>query len=221
MAFGVVSTTVMLGMGIAPATASASVHAAEIFTTAASGLSHWRVGNVQWRLVGALAIPGSIGGAFGAYVLTNLPTETIRIVVSMYLAAMGIWIIARGLIGHGIGQTPPRWTPLLGLGGGFLDAIGGGGWGPMVTSTLLGRGVTARYTIGSVSLAEFFVTISISLTFLFTVGLDLWPIIVGLVLGGVVAAPLAALVAKRVSERPLLIVVGIVVTVLSVRRLLL
>ena len=220
MAFGVIGTTIMLGIGVAPATASASIHAAEVVTTAVSGLSHWRVGNVQWRLVAALAIPGSIGGALGAYVLTNLPAETIRIVISVYLMAIGIWIVARGIFGHRNKPAPPKWTPILGLGGGFLDAIGGGGWGPMVTSTLLGHGNVARFTIGSVCLSEFFVTTSISLAFLFTIGLELWPIIAGLVVGGALAAPLGALAAKHLPERPLLVVVGCTLTLLSVRRLM-
>jgi uncharacterized membrane protein YfcA len=221
MAFGIVGTTIMLGMGIAPATASASVHAAEVFTTAASGLSHWRVGNVQWRLVAALAVPGSLGGIVGAYVLTSLPSDTVRIAISLYLVAMGLWIIARGTFGKPSKPAAPHWTPVLGLGGGFLDAIGGGGWGPLVTSTLLGQGTVARYTIGSVCLSEFFVTTSISLTFLFTIGLELWPIIAGLVIGGAIAAPIAALAAKHVPERPLLVAVGTVLTLISARRLFL
>ncbi len=117
------------------------------------------------------------------------------------------------------GAEPPRWIMPLGLGGGFLDAIGGGGWGPMVTSTLLGHGTTPRYTIGSVSFAEFFVTAAISITFLGTIGLELWPIIAGLILGGALAAPVAAYAARAIPDRPLMILVGSVIVLLSIRGL--
>jgi uncharacterized membrane protein YfcA len=217
MAYGVSATSVMLSFGIPPATASASVHAAEVFTTGISGLSHWRFGNVQWSLVSRLAIPGMIGGAIGAYMLTSIPLDIIRPIVTGYLLLMGIYIIIKALRADLTSSEPPSWIVPLGFGGGFLDAAGGGGWGPMVASTLLGRGTTPRYTIGSVNAAEFFVTLVISITFITTIGLELWPIIAGLILGGAIAAPLAAYVAKNVPDRPLMVVVGAVVILLSVR----
>ena len=220
MAYGISATTVMLSFGIAPATASASVHAAEVFTTGISGLSHWRFGNVQWSVVSRLAIPGMIGGAIGAYVLTTLPVDLIKPLITLYLLLMGIIIIARAIWSELSSGEWPTWLVPLGFGGGFLDAVGGGGWGPMVASTLLGRGMKARYTIGSVNAAEFFVTLVISITFLSTIGLELWPMIAGLILGGAVAAPLAAYVAKTIPDRPLMFMVGAIVILLSIRGLI-
>ena len=159
MAYGLTSTSVLLGFGMPPATASASVHAAEVFTTGLSGAAHWRLGNVQWSVVLRLAIPGMIGGALGAYVLTSVPVDTIKPVISTYLFLMAGWIIWKALrVPIEDQREPTHWLVPLGLAGGFLDASGGGGWGPMVTSTLLGTGTKARYTIGSVNAAEFFVT---------------------------------------------------------------
>jgi uncharacterized membrane protein YfcA len=220
MAYGVSATSVMLSFGIPPATASASVHAAEVFTTGISGLSHWRFGNVNWSIVWKLAIPGMIGGALGAYVLTSMPVDIIRPVITSYLLLMGVYIIFKAIRADLPTSDPPGWIMPLGFGGGFLDAAGGGGWGPMVASTLLGRGTTPRYTIGSVNAAEFFVTLVISITFIGTIGLELWPIIAGLILGGAVAAPLAAYVAKTVPDRPLMVLVGSVVILLSMRGLI-
>lgn len=220
MAYGVTGTSLLLGFGIPPATASACVHAAEVVTTGVSGLSHWRLGNVQPALVWRLAVPGMIGGAVGAYVLAALPGEEIRPFVSGYLLVMGLVILWKALRGVEGSEARPHHVSALGLVGGFLDAIGGGGWGPVVTSTLLGRGNAPRYVIGSVILTEFFVTAVITGTFLFTIGLSLWPIIAGLVLGGALAAPFAAKIAQRMPDRPMMILVGTVVVLLSVRGLL-
>jgi uncharacterized protein len=219
MAYGLTGTSVLLSFGIAPATASASVHAAEVFTTGLSGLSHWRFGNVRWSLVLRLAVPGMIGGAVGAYLLTMIPEEVVRPLVSVYLVVMGAWILVKAIRKTPKNDEAPRWTGLLGLGGGFLDAIGGGGWGPLVTSTLLGHGTVPRHTIGSVNFTEFFVSLTISATFLGTIGLELWPIITGLIIGGALAAPLAAYVTARVPDVPLMILVAAVIVLLSVRNL--
>lgn len=215
MAFGLLSTSFMMAGGVPPAIASASVHAAEVFTTALSGAAHWRFGNVRWRIVGRLALPGAVGGALGAYILTTVPVDVIKPVVNVYLVVMGLWILWKAYRRRMPVAEPPRWTPVLGLGGGFLDAIGGGGWGPLVTSTLIGQGGQPRFVIGSVSLSEFFVTLTVSATFITTIGLELWPIIAGLILGGSVAAPLAAFVAKRVPARVLMIMAGSVIVGLS------
>lgn len=220
MAYGVTATTVLLSAGVTPATASAAVHAAEVFTTGVSGAAHFWAGNVRRALVVRLALPGMIGGALGAVVLTSLPAEAIRPWVSGYLMLMGALILWRALRPAAQTNETTRFVPALGLLGGFLDAVGGGGWGPIVASTLIGSGTVPRYAIGSVNLAEFFVTLTISATFLASIGLDLWPVIVGLVIGGVIAAPIAALVAKRVPTRALLIVVGVVVLALSLRGLI-
>ena len=216
MAYGVTATTVLLSLGVLPPVASASVHAAEVFTTGASGAAHWRLGNVDLVLLRRLAMAGVCGGILGAYLLTLLPAAVIRPLVSGYLLIMGSLILCWAIRGPLEGQSsaslgpPLRYVGPLGLGGGFMDAIGGGGWGAMVTSTLIGRGVTPRLAIGSANLAEFFVTI----------GLDLWPTIAGLVLGGVLAAPFAALVTRKVPDRPLMLLVGAVIILLSLRSLL-
>lgn len=220
MAYGVTSTSVLLSVGIAPATASAAVHAAETFTTGASGLAHWRLGNIDRDLIWRLAVPGMIGGAIGAYLLTSIPGELIRPYISVYLLLLGVFILWKASRPKPSAAPRPSRVAPLGFAGGLLDSMGGGGWGPIVTSTLLGQGATARYAIGSVNLAEFFVTLTISATFLFTIGLALWPIIAGLVVGGVLAAPFAALVTKHLPDRLLMSLVGCVVVLLSVRGLL-
>jgi uncharacterized membrane protein YfcA len=219
MAYGVLASSVLAGFGVPAATASASVHVAEIFTTAASGVAHWRMGNVDFALLRRLALPGMIGGAIGAYVLTTVPDEVVRPAVSAYLLAVGAVILWKALRERLPEGRPPRLVAPLGLVGGFLDAIGGGGWGALVTSTLIGRGATPRFAIGSVNLTEFFVTTTVSATFVATIGLELWPVVGGLIVGGVLAAPLAAFTTKRLPTRPLMILVAAVVILLSVRAL--
>jgi uncharacterized membrane protein YfcA len=217
MAYGLTGTSVLLSFGVPPAMASASVHAAEVFTTGISGAAHWRLGNVRWKLVWRLALPGMVGGAIGAYLLTRIPVDIVKPAISTYLLLMGGWILWQALKQRAPHNAPLRWVPGIGLGGGFIDAIGGGGWGPVVTTTLLGQGGQARYTIGSVNAAEFFVTLTISITFLGTIGLELWPIITGLIIGGAMAAPLAALLAKHLPDRALMLMVGAVIMLLSLR----
>ena len=217
MAYGLISTAVLLGLGVPPATASASVHAAEVFTTGASALSHWRFGNVDLRLFRKLAFAGMLGGALGAYLLTALPGHIIRPLVSVYLAIMGAMILYKALRRVTPESKEPRNVPALGLCGGFLDAIGGGGWGALVASTLVGQGTKARMAIGSTNAAEVLVALTISATFVATIGLDLWPMILGLVVGGAVAAPFAAYVTQQLPDRPLMILVGVVIVILSLR----
>jgi uncharacterized protein len=211
MAYGITATTMLMSFGVPPATASASVHAAEVFTTAASGAAHWRMGNVDRKLVARLAIPGMVGGGIGAYLLATIPGDKIRPFVSAYLLLMGIVIVWRAIWADRTSGTCPKHVAPLGFFGGFLDAIGGGGWGAMVTSTLIGRGVTPRFAIGSANLAEFFVTVVV------TIGITLWPVILGLVIGGVVAAPFAAYATKHLPDKPIMILVGVVVIILSLR----
>jgi uncharacterized protein len=220
MAYGITSTAILLSFGILPATASASVHAAEVFTTAASGIAHWRFQNVDFALFRRLALPGMLGGALGAYALAKAPAAAIQPVVNAYLLVMGGIILWRSLRQAALASETPQRVGLLGLLGGFLDAVGGGGWGPIVTSTLVGQGTTPRLAIGSTNLAEFFVTVTISATFVSTVGLRLWPIITGLILGGILAAPLAAYATQKLPDRPLMILVGAIILLLSLRGLL-
>jgi len=217
MAYGVTSTSFLMSVGLPPATASASVHASEIFTTATSGFFHLRFGNVRRDLVLKLLIPGVIGGVVGAYLLTELSTSFIKPIVAAYLFVMGCIIVYKAF--RPIKESPT--TPIIPLGliGGFFDAIGGGGWGPIVTSTLVARGNQPRYVVGSVNLAEFFVTVSESVTFVMTIGLLHWRIILGLMIGGIVAAPIAALVTKRLPVKPFMILVGILIIVMSLRNL--
>jgi uncharacterized membrane protein YfcA len=220
MAYGVTSSSVLLSMGVPPATASACVHAAETFTTAASGISHWKFGNVDFRLVRRLAIPGAIGGAIGAYVLSNVNGDAIKPLVAGYLLLMGLYILWMALQTNSGDAEPPKRLSPLGFIGGFMDSIGGGGWGAIVTTTLIGSGITPRYAIGSVNLSEFFVTLTISATFMLTIGLELWPIIAGLIAGGVIAAPFAAYATKHLPDKALMIIVGSVIVLLSLRTVL-
>lgn len=219
MAYGVTASTVMLSMGVPPATASASVHVAEMFTTGASGLAHWRAGNIRRDLVWRLALPGMLGGAMGAFVLSSVEGDMILPFVSLYLMAIGGLILWKALHPPPPNDLSPGKVRALGVGGGFLDAIGGGGWGPMVASTLIGAGTKPRYAIGSTNLAEFFVTVTVSATFVATVGLQLWPAILGLVVGGVIAAPFAALVTRKLPDRPMMILVAVIIMLLSLRNL--
>nr|WP_244667267.1 sulfite exporter TauE/SafE family protein [Xanthomonas sp. D-109] len=214
MAFGLVSSSVLLSLGLPPAVVSASVHSAEVFTTGASGLSHLALGNVDKRLFLRLALPGMVGGIAGAYVLTQLPGELIRPFVYLYLLALAVLILLRAA-GRALPRREVRRVPLLGFVAGLLDASGGGGWGPVATSTLLAHGGQARTTIGTVNAAEFLVTLSISLTFLLTMGVQHLDIVLGLLVGGMLAAPLAALLVKRVRERWVLVAVGLLVLGIS------
>lgn len=220
MAYGPTGTAVLLSLGVAPATASASVHAAEIVTTGVSGASHWKVGNVRWKLVKNLAIPGLLGGIVGAVILTMIPSDIVRPIVSLYLVVMGGYILWRAFRSTNGDEPEVKWIHAIGAGGGFFDAIGGGGWGPIVNSALLGQGTRARYTIGSVNAAEFFVTLAISATLIGTLGLDMWPIILGLILGGAIAAPIAAIAVKYIPDKPLIIIVGFVIIALSLYSIL-
>ncbi len=219
MAYGVTATSVLLGLGVPPATASASVHAAEVFTTGASGAAHWRQGNTRREIVWRLAVAGALGGVAGALALVSLPATLVRVAVSAYLLVVGLL-----LLGMALGRVPrragvPRHLVPLGLAGGFLDAIGGGGWGAAVTPTLISQGAVPRVAVGSANLAEFFVALAVSATFLLAIGLELWPMILGLIAGGVVAAPFAAKLARRVPDRALMALVGGVVVLLSIRGL--
>ena len=215
MAFGVISSTLLISIGVPPATASAGVHTVETFTTAVSGISHVAHKNVDWRLFARIVIPGVIGGVAGAYLLTQVNAETARPLVLLYLSAIGLYLLWRGAR-HKHREREPTVVAPLGLVGGFLDAAGGGGWGPVVTSNLLVQGGSPRKVIGTVNTAEFFLTVTISATFIFALGLEAFTVAtVGLLIGGVVAAPIGALMAKRVQADLLLTLVGTVLTLTS------
>ena len=220
MAYGVISTTFLTGIGIPAAAASASVHTAEIFTTGVSGFSHFKFENIDKELVKKLLIPGVLGGIIGAYILTSIPGDKIKPFVAVYLLIMGIVIVIKARKNHEIKDVKTK-ISRLGFIGGFFDAIGGGGWGPIVTSTLVARGNCPRYTIGSVNFSEFFVTVAQSVTFFLTIGLVHWKIIVGLLLGGVIAAPFAAFSCKKLPHKPLMVLVGLLIIILNLRTLIL
>lgn len=226
MAYGVISSTVLLAFGVPPATASASVHAAEVFTTAASAGSHAVNKNVNWRLFAPLALGGVVGGVAGAFVLTSIDGAVIKPWITAYLGIMGLVILWRAWRGVKARAFPVKLSPPLGLVGGFFDAIGGGGWGPTVTSTLVGAGDEPRRSIGTANAAEFFVTSAISATFLAALLTGHWETaeglsshasaVGGLILGGLVAAPFAGLVVRIAPIRVLTYAVGILVVTVAV-----
>ena len=216
MAFGVISSTLLISIGVPPAAASAGVHTVESFTTAVSGFSHTLHKNVNWKLFLRLVVPGIIGGVVGAYLLSNVNAEAARPIVLTYLALIGIYLLVRG-IKYPPAEREARVVEPLGLVGGFLDAAGGGGWGPIVASNLLIQGVSPRNVIGTVNTAEFFVTVTISATFIASLGWEAFTVAtVGLLIGGIAAAPLGGFVASRVNPKPMLIMVGVILTITSV-----
>lgn len=221
MAYGVSSNAFLLSLGLPPLVASASVHASEIFTTGVSGLFHLRFGNVRKDLFLKLLVPGVIGGVLGAYLLSNIDGNVIKPYINAYLLLMGLVIIRKAIVKNGAEKHITRFIPPLGLVGGFFDAIGGGGWGPIVTTTLVARGNNPRASIGSVNAAEFFVTLSQSVVFILTIGLTHWQVILGLLAGGVVAAPLAAYLTNKLPTRLLMFLVGLLICFLSIRTLVL
>ena len=215
MAFGVISNTLLISLGVPPASASASVHIIKNFTGAVAGLSHVLHRNVDWRLFFRILIPGMIGGVVGAFLLTNIDAAIAKPVVLAYLAAIGLFLLFRALRVVHTDRRPKIVEP-IGAAGGFLDAIGGGGWGPVVTSNLLVQGASPRMVIGTVNTAELFVALSISGAFLFALGPEVFgTAAIGLLIGGVAAAPLGGYITKRVNPRLLLVLVGAVLTITS------
>lgn len=217
MAFGVITSTLLVGvLGVPPAQASAKVHVVEVFTTAVSGINHLVHRNIDGRLFLRLVVPGVIGGVAGAYVLSSLDAGAVKPFVLAYLAAVGLWLLWRGL-DHDPKIRDPKVVAPLGLAGGFLDAAGGGGWGPVVTSNLLIQGAEPRKVIGTVNSAEFFLTSAISATFIWQLGIAQFGVaVVGLLIGGVIAAPMGAILAKRIPAQKLLLLVGVVLTITSI-----
>lgn len=216
MAFGVICNTLLVAViGLPPARASANVHIVETFTTAISGISHFVSGNIDRSLFLRLLIPGIIGGVTGAYILTNIDGDTIKPFILGYLICIGVYLLVRGILYPPKIQKPKVVEP-LGLIGGFLDAAGGGGWGPIVTSNLLVQGVEPRKVVGTVNSVEFFLTLCVSATFIFQLGLkDFATATVGVLIGGVIAAPFGAIMAKKIPTRTMLILVGIVLIITS------
>ena len=225
MAYGVISSTTLLAFGVPPATASAAVHGAEIFTTAASGSAHLYHRNIDWKLFARLVPFGIAGGCLGAYVLTSFDGDVVKPFVTAYLAFVGGWLLLRSFRKIPRNSIPPRVVAPLGLAGGFLDSAGGGGWGPIVTTGLLGAGGAPRYVIGTVNTAEFLITTSVSIAFLVALLTGHWKdagdltnhfaAVSGLIVGGLVAAPFAGLIVKSLAETTLLRAVGALIVCLA------
>jgi uncharacterized membrane protein YfcA len=228
MAYGATSSSLVLAAGVAPAIASATVHMAELATTAVSGASHWRFGNVDWRTVALIGVPGAVGAFFGAVFLSSIPGELAEPWMAVILLSLGIYILARfTLVGGPVrrGAAPPRRRFLapLGLGAGFVDATGGGGWGPVATPTLLASGrMEPRKVVGSVDTAEFLVALAASVGFLLALGSQGIHLgyLAALMAGGVAAAPLAAWLVQLLTARLLGASVGGLIVLTNMRTLL-
>lgn len=217
MAYGLTSTSFLLATGASPALASASVHMAEVFTTGISGISHAKFGNVDKKLFLRLLIPGIIGGLLGALLVTQIDGKTLKPFITGYLLLMGLYVLHKAFRRHiATRKEEPKHVAKLALLGGFVDTSGGGGWGPVVTTTLVGTGHDPRTTIGSVNFAEFFLTLASAASLFVLVDENIWHVVIGLIIGGLFAAPFAALACKRFSTRTLLILVGLLISGVSI-----
>ncbi|MBP6238081.1 MAG: TSUP family transporter [Saprospiraceae bacterium] len=221
MAYGITATTVLLSFGLSPVAATASVHTSEVFTSGVSGLSHLKFGNVNNKLFRNLLIPGVIGAILGAFLISYFEeySNVIKPLVSAYTLFLGVIILLKALKKDDqIRKKVKRLFPLA-FTGGFLDSVGGGGWGPIVSSTLIAQGKAPRYTIGSVNLTEFFVALASSITFFAMIGTTHLNVILGLILGGVAAAPLGAFLTSKIPAKSIMLMVGIIVIILSIKRI--
>jgi len=218
MAYSVTCSSVLLAMGISPAMISASVHTSEVVNRLVSGLSHFRFGNVDARIFKRLAIYGMLGAFIGAFVVTSMPVAVMRPVIAALLLIMGARILLTGIRQPDIRKRETRLGP-LGFLGGFVDVIGGGGWGPVVTSTLVLRGNQTHIVVGSINFAKFFVAVVESATLIILLKTPQWNIIAGLIVGGIIAAPMAAWSCRKIPARTLMILVGSLVCALSIRTL--
>lgn len=216
MAFGIISNTALVAvLGVPPALASQRIHVVECFTTAMSGISHLFHRNIDKRLFLRLLIPGMVGGVAGAYLLTSLDAGVVKPFVLLYLAGIGVYLLVRGLLYPPAVREAKHIAP-LGLIGGFLDAAGGGGWGPVVTSNLLIQGADPRKVVGTVNAVEFFLTLTVSAAFIWRLGFaDLAGATLGILIGGMLAAPIGAWAAKHCPPKLMLILVGVVLTLTS------
>lgn len=215
MAYGVTSNSLLFSLGVPPAISSASIHVAEMFTTGASALSHYKFKNINKKLFRQLLIPGAIGAVLGAYLLSDhIDGDFIKPYMALYMAVLGVLIIKKGFASS-IRKKKTKRVGLLAAFGGFMDSVGGGGWGPIVASTLLGQGRNPRYTIGSVNAAEFGITFASGITFLIFTGVNSWQVVLGLIVGGVIAAPFGAILVQKIKRRPLMIAVGVLVILIS------
>jgi len=216
MAYGISCTTLLMNFGIPASLASASVHTSEIFTTGISGLSHIKFNNIDKALFFKIVITGTLGAVLGAYLISDyFDGNVIKPYISAYLVLLGCYIIYKGIVNKSTKDKTVKKAPLLALIGGFLDTIGGGGWGPIVTSNLLSQGKDPREAIGTVNTAEFFITYFATAIFVFFLGVKHWQIILGLIAGGALAAPIGAYVASRINKRVLFFMVGTLIILTS------
>ncbi|BDU24606.1 MULTISPECIES: sulfite exporter TauE/SafE family protein [unclassified Flavobacterium] len=219
MGYGATSTSFLLAYGVPPVVSSTAVHVSEMFTTGASALSHHRFGNINKKLVKHLLIPGVLGSITGAYLLSDIINgDIIKPFIAVYMIVLAIVIIRKALKKTIVKKKTKKLSALAAFGG-FMDSVGGGGWGPIVTSTLLGRGRNPRYTIGSVNAAEFAISFASGITFMLFGGIHGWQVIIGLILGGVIAAPLAAYLVNKIKRKPMMIAVGVLIILLSLKTL--
>ena len=220
MGYGATSTSFLLSFGVNPAVSSMSVHVAEMFTTGASAISHYKFKNINKKLVLNLIIPGVIGSITGAYLLADvIDGNKIKPFIAVYMIILAIIIIIKGLRIK-IAKKKTKKLGLLAIFGGFMDSIGGGGWGPIVTSTLMGQGRDPRYTIGSVNTAEFAIAFASGITFMLFDGIENWQVIAGLIIGGLIAAPIGAYLVNKIPRKPITVLVGILLIILSLKTLL-
>ena len=218
MGYGVVSAISLMSLGLSPVAVSASIHTAEMFTSGASGYQHYRFGNVNKRLFKVLLLPGIAGSISGALLLAYFGEQYanyVKPLLAFYLLILGIRIISKAIRKQQDKRRKVKNAGWLAGAGGFLDSFGGGGWGPLVTSTLIANGRTPQYVIGTVSLVEFFVTFASAVTFMSIIGIKHWQIVAGLIVGGVAAAPLAARLAGRIPTRWMFLGVGLMVIMWS------
>lgn len=219
MGYGATSTSFLLAYGVSPVLSSTAVHVSEMFTTGASALSHHRFGNINKKLVRHLLIPGVLGSITGAYLLSDVVDgDIIKPFIAVYMIILAAVIIRKALR-KSLVKKKTKKLGILAVFGGFMDSVGGGGWGPIVTSTLLGRGRNPKYTIGSVNAAEFAISFASGITFMLFGGIHGWQIIFGLILGGVISAPIAAYLVNRIKRKPMMIAVGVLIIVLSLKTL--
>ncbi|RKD16363.1 ABC transporter permease [Pelobium manganitolerans] len=219
MGYGVMSTTLLLSAGLNPAVISGSIHTAEMFSSAASGFSHYKFGNVNKKLFKVLLVPGIIGAVAGAVLLGSIGDEYVAYVkplIATYTFFLGLRILSKAFKKNRVSEKIKNAGWLAGFGG-FMDSFGGGGWGPIVTSSLVAKGKTPKYVIGSVSLTEFFVTLASALTFFIILGLSHIGTIIGLILGGIIAAPFAARLSGKLPLKKMLVAVGVLVLISSLR----
>jgi hypothetical protein len=217
MGYGVICTSLLLILNVPPPVVSASIHSAEAFTSAAGSISHWQLGNVNKKLVKALAIPAIIGAVIGALLLTYVGEKYAKITkpfIAAYTIYLGVKILQNAFKKKKVSQQKKKSNiTVLGLIGGFIDSFGGGGWGPLVTGTFIKNGRTPRFVIGSSTVAKCILTVASAVTFIFSIGISHWNVVAGLLIGGIVTAPFSAMLTAKLPTKKMFIAVGIVVIV--------